>query len=577
MPDVGISRMSTFSWASGIGGDWNTAELWDVGLIPNSGAAVVAIVQPGLYTVTIAAGETETVGTLNLAAATLSVDGVLQLAATAQPAISQGDATVVVGMQGVIDGYGSFAPGILINAGTVIANDGTLGSLILDSAITGTGTLAAAFGSTLILAGGTVGVLDAAGRIFDTGSLAITGSLTGGGTVIAENGGALELGGASTADLSFAGSNGTITLDSPAQYQGTMIGFGQGDSLILKDVLASGASVINANTLTITTDGSTIALALAGDYSSATFTTRTVGGNTVISNIAGTPARRTAVATFNCPATEAAYAAAINAGTSVPLPPFLTNGSLFVDNFYHVGNTPGAPLQNDLLTTAFVAGTSFPISNIDLAMLQDIGAPVTAFVTCYAKGTSIQTTRGDVAVEDQRPGDWVVTLIGVVKPVVWIGRRHLDCRRHAYPKRVWPIRIGADAFAAGQPGRDLFVSPDHAIYCAGVLIPVRLLLNSLTIVQTDRPRVDYFHVELDSHDILLAEGRPAESYLDCGDRHSFENGGGILTLFAAIVGRKRGYAPLTLRGPEPDAVRAQLFARATSLTPGADSAAVATA
>ena len=33
----------------------------------------------------------------------------------------------------------------------------------------------------------------------------------------------------------------------------------------------------------------------------------------------------------------------------------------------------------------------------------------------------------------------------------------------------------------------------------------------------------YFHVELDSHDVLIAEGAPAESYRDCGNRRNFEN------------------------------------------------------
>ena len=91
--------MSTFSWSSGTGGDWNTAVLWDVGAIPNSGTAVVAITQPGSYAVAIAVGKIDTVGTLSLASATLSIGGTLQFAAAAQPAIAQGSGTVVVGTQ----------------------------------------------------------------------------------------------------------------------------------------------------------------------------------------------------------------------------------------------------------------------------------------------------------------------------------------------------------------------------------------------------------------------------------------------------------------------------------------------
>jgi hypothetical protein len=38
---------------------------------------------------------------------------------------------------------------------------------------------------------------------------------------------------------------------------------------------------------------------------------------------------------------------------------------------------------------------------------------------------------------------------------------------------------------------------------------------------------DYVHVELDRHDILLAEGLPAESYLDTGNRAAFGTQGGV--------------------------------------------------
>jgi hypothetical protein len=126
------------------------------------------------------------------------------------------------------------------------------------------------------------------------------------------------------------------------------------------------------------------------------------------------------------------------------------------------------------------------------------------------------------------------------------------------------------AFGQGLPHRDLWLSPDHAV-CVRVLdevlIPIKHLLNDATIAQVETAEVTYWHVELESHDILLAEGLPAESFLDTGVRAGFENGAEYMVLHP-------DFAPLTLddfcrplvqEGPIVDAVRTQLNARAVAL------------
>jgi hypothetical protein len=89
----------------------------------------------------------------------------------------------------------------------------------------------------------------------------------------------------------------------------------------------------------------------------------------------------------------------------------------------------------------------------------------------------------------------------------------------------------AGAFEEGLPRRDLLVSPDHAFLIDGKLIPARMLVNGMTVRDEAGCRsVTYYHVELDAHDVLLAEGLPAESYLDTGNRSIFENDDGLVQM-----------------------------------------------
>jgi hypothetical protein len=152
-------------------------------------------------------------------------------------------------------------------------------------------------------------------------------------------------------------------------------------------------------------------------------------------------------------------------------------------------------------------------------------------LACFAAGTRIDTPSGAVAVEELAKGQLVLTAAGETRPIRWIGHRRLDLRRHPDPALAQPIRIERDAFAASMPHHDLLVSPDHAIFVDGMLICARQLMNGTTIRQErDRTVVDYYHVELDQHAILLAEGLPAESYIDTGNRGFFANSGAPLAL-----------------------------------------------
>lgn len=187
---------------------------------------------------------------------------------------------------------------------------------------------------------------------------------------------------------------------------------------------------------------------------------------------------------------------------------------------------------------------------------------------CFALGTRIAVPGGEVAVEALAPGMRVLLARGGVGEVVWVGHRRVACAAHPRPQEVWPVRVVAGAFARGVPGRDLLLSPDHAVFLGGVLIPVRHLVNGRTVRQEAADAVTYFHVELAAHDVLLAEGLACESYLDTGNRASFANGGGAVALhpdFARRQWQAQGCATLVEDGPAVASARMRLLARAGAM------------
>ena len=226
-------------------------------------------------------------------------------------------------------------------------------------------------------------------------------------------------------------------------------------------------------------------------------------------------------------------------------------------------------------------GTITSISGVQLLGTYDVGGPsgllfapdagtgTLVTLACFAAGTHIATANGDVPVEHLSVGDKVCARFGGLVPVIWLGHRSVDCRHHPKPTQLWPVRVRAGAFGEGIPRSDLYLSPDHSVYVDGNLMPIRYLVNGVSIVQQAVDTLTYWHVELPAHDVLLADGLPAESFLDTGtSKADFANGGPAVTLhpdFSSLKWEASGCAPLIVSGPTLAAVRQRLEGRARLL------------
>jgi hypothetical protein len=178
---------------------------------------------------------------------------------------------------------------------------------------------------------------------------------------------------------------------------------------------------------------------------------------------------------------------------------------------YQVAGPDGTDTLTDIELVKFDAGAAVPIES----------------VACFATGTRIATLGGAVAVENLRIGDLVLTLAGPPHPVRWIGRRAYDAAAMAANPHLHPIRLSPGALGEGVPSAGLVLSPQHAVWLDGpegkLLVPAAALANGRSIRQGGAGAITYWHIELDTHALILAEGAPVESFADEASRALFDN------------------------------------------------------
>lgn len=251
----------------------------------------------------------------------------------------------------------------------------------------------------------------------------------------------------------------------------------------------------------------------------------------------------------------------------------------------------GASLSSDVnttldITTYTITGGSANLGEIDSFTFSGTGldfqlatdaattGELLEYVYCFLPGTRILTPAGEVPVETLNIGDAVVTRFSGIQRLKWIGIQRYARRFLANnPDRV-PVCVKAGALGPNQPLRDLYISPGHSMLVGETLVLAKNLVNGITVTQDEAPElVEYYALELDRHDCVIAEGAFSESFADGpGFRNQFHNAAEFYALYPdyAEPDALALCAPRPEQGPALGAALRPVVAQAAALAaPGA--------
>jgi T5SS/PEP-CTERM-associated repeat protein len=553
----------------------------------------------------------------------------------ANSAGAAGSSVIVSGIGSQLNIRGALDMGVAGSGVLQIAGGGTVTADLLDAGVSadavaniglsGAGTEFSVTGAATVADNGT-GVLSVlAGATFTAASLTI-GNAAGssGALVVSGTGSAIDLSGA--LNIGTASGTGDLTVGPGAGVHAAVVNL-QGQVVLEGGLLDPTVQIINQGqtaggfgTITagdIIDEGVVQAGASKASQKLLLVEGTVLGGGTLTINGTVQGSNPNGVLQINAGGTMELTGAVLNAATTTFTDNLTPSGMYTVNNGIvdvTFADAAGVLVLDDISEFAgtismFHTGDSFVISggtlaglgvsNGDTLTVQDgaeidqiiFGSAISASgfgivngntiqVACFAAGTRIETSDGPVAVETLVLGDCVITVDGgQPEPIIWIGQRTVLCDRQPAPETVWPVRISAGAFGENVPGRELYLSPDHAVFVNAVLVPVKLLVNGTSIVQVRTSSVTYYHVELLRHAVILAEGLPVESYLDTGDRTNFHQAGAAIRLFpdfaarlapnVASVWEVLGAAPLVLAGAELQAARQAVMRQAAMRGQGA--------
>jgi autotransporter passenger strand-loop-strand repeat protein len=489
-------------------------------------------------------------GTINLNSPKANVTGTLDF--VSGTLIESGVISAGYGDEAVITGFG---------AGDVIALSGIGSTATLSSAVNTAGdwvesvtsgtevetfTFAGTSSFELVTLGGVVSLTSEA-SVVSSGT--VTGSIvSSGGEIVLQSGG--------TASGTTVQSGGTLVVSGGTDSGTTLSG---GSEVISSGGTSIDALVTNSGTQSVGSGGTVVGATLTGDsteilLSGAVAYDVTVGDPSVQTIASGGTAYNTTLTddgdlavygTASGVIIESGSIEFVYSGGTASDSLIESGGTLVLDGGTATGTTleAGGTIIADTLSyvsgmTGTLSGGTLEVSEGGSIVLSlqvdasDTGNVVlvseaadgnTELTLCFYPGTRIATPDGEVAVESLRAGGLVLTANGV-KPVRWMGESHV-ATRFADKQRTLPVRITAGALGNGLPQRDLLLSPDHAVFIDGILVQASALVNGESIFrETNVPEhFTYHHVELETHELLLAEGVQAESFVDNVDRMHFHN------------------------------------------------------
>ena len=184
-----------------------------------------------------------------------------------------------------------------------------------------------------------------------------------------------------------------------------------------------------------------------------------------------------------------------------------------------------------------------------------------SFTACFAAGSIISTPEGPCAVESLRIGDKVCTASGGAVAVKWVGCQTL--RKWQHGAQMQPVRIRAGALGNGLPHSDLTVTADHGMILDNHVINASALVNGDTIDFVPMAELEdsftVYHVETEDHDVILANGALAETFVDAATRSHFDNHQEYLDLYGVERIIPEMHRPrITARRLLPETLKAQL-------------------